>query len=58
MYALLKFNEIIQEMDINIIVFQPTKKNHISLDLANQLMVPEPNIIENDTSFLDEKYEI
>jgi hypothetical protein len=32
--------------------------SHINVDLANQLMVLEPNIIENDTCLFDGKYEI
>jgi hypothetical protein len=55
---LLKVNGIIQGKNINIVICPTAKKNHINVDLANQLMVLEPNIIENDTCLFDEKYEI
>jgi hypothetical protein len=55
---LLKVNGIIQGKNINIVICPTARKNHINVDLANQLMVLEPNIIENDTCLSDEKYEI
>jgi hypothetical protein len=55
---LLKVDGIIQGKNINIVICPTAKKNHINVDLANQLMVLEPNIIENDTCIFDEKYEI
>jgi hypothetical protein len=55
---LLKVNGIIQGKNINIVICPTAKKNHINVDLANILMVLEPNIIENDTCLSDEKYEI
>jgi hypothetical protein len=55
---LLKVNGIIQGKNINIVICSTARKNHINVDLANQLMVLEPNIIENDTCLSDEKYEI
>jgi hypothetical protein len=42
---LLKVNGIIQGKNINIVICPTTKKNHINVDLANQLMVLESNII-------------
>jgi hypothetical protein len=56
--SLLKVNGIIQGKNINIAICPNARKNHINVDLANQLMVLEPNIIENDTCLSDEKYEI
>jgi hypothetical protein len=55
---LLKVNGIIQGKNINIVICPTAKKNHINVDLANQLMVLESNIIENDTCLFDGKYEI
>jgi hypothetical protein len=55
---LLKVNGIIQGKNINIVICPTAKKNHINVDLANQLMVLEPNIIENETCLFDGKYEI
>jgi hypothetical protein len=55
---LLKVNGIIQGKNINIVICPTARKNHINVDLANQLMVLEPNIIENDTCLFDGKYEI
>ena len=46
---LLKVNGIIQGKNINIAICPTARKNHINVDLANQLMVLEPNIVENDT---------
>jgi hypothetical protein len=56
--SLLEVNGIIQGKNINIVICPNARKNHINVDLANQLMVLEPNIIENDTCLSDEKYEI
>jgi hypothetical protein len=56
--SLLEVNEIIQGNNINIVVCSNGRKNHIKVDLANQLLVLIPNIIENDTCFSNEKYEI
>jgi hypothetical protein len=55
---LLEVNGIIQGKNINVAICPNTRKNHINIDLANQLMVLEPNIIENDMCLSDEKYEI
>jgi hypothetical protein len=55
---LLKVNGIIQGKNINIGIFLTARKNHINVDLTNQLMVLEPNIIENDMCLSDEKYDI
>jgi hypothetical protein len=55
---LLKVNGIIQGKNINIAMCPTARKNHINVDLANQLMVLEPNIIENDICLSDEKYDI
>jgi hypothetical protein len=54
----LKVNKIIQGNNINISICPTIRKNYINVDLANQLMVLEPNIIENDMSLSDDKYEI
>jgi hypothetical protein len=56
--SLLKINGIIQGKNINIVICPTARKNHINVDLANQLMVLEPNIIENKTRLFDGKYEI
>jgi hypothetical protein len=56
--SLLKVNAIIQGKNINIAICSTSRKNHINVDLINQLMVSEPNIIENDMCLSDEKYEI
>ena len=55
---LLEVNGILQGKNINVAICPNVKKNHINVDLANQLMVLKPNIIENDTCLSDEKYEI
>jgi hypothetical protein len=55
---LLNVNGIIQGKNINITICLTARKNHINVDLANQLMVFESNIIENDTCLFDGKYEI
>jgi hypothetical protein len=55
---LLKVNGIIQGKNINIVICPTARKNHINVELTNQLMVLEPNIIENDMCLSDEKYEI
>jgi hypothetical protein len=55
---LLKVNGIIQEKNINIPICPTTRKNHINIDLENQLMVLEPDIIKNYTCLSDEKYDI
>jgi hypothetical protein len=55
---LLKVNGIIQGKNINIAICPTARKNHINVDLENQLMVLEPNIIENDMCLSDEKYDI
>jgi hypothetical protein len=54
---LLKVNGIIQGRNINIVIFWDTRKILINVDLANQLMVSEPNIIENEMGLSNEKYE-
>jgi len=56
--SLLEVNGIIQGKNINITISPNARKNHINVDLANQLMVLRPNIIENDTCLSNEKYEI
>ena len=56
LYALLKINGSIQVKNISIDICSSIKKNHINVDLVNQLMVPKPNIIENDRALSDEKY--
>ena len=55
---LLNVNGIIQGKNINIAICPTARKNHINVDLANQLMVLETNIIENKTCLFDGKYEI
>ena len=55
---LLNVNGIIQGKNIKIIIFPTARKNHINVDLANQLMVFESNIIENHRYLFDGKYEI
>jgi hypothetical protein len=55
---LLNVNGIIQGKNINIAICLTARKNHINVGLANQLMVLEPNIIENNTCLFDGKYEI
>jgi hypothetical protein len=55
---LLKVNGIIQGKNINIAICPTARKNHINIDLTNQLMVLESNIIVNDTCLSDEKYDI
>jgi hypothetical protein len=55
---LLKVNGIIQINNINIVICLTARKNHINIDMENQLMVLEPNIIENDMCLSNEKYEI
>ena len=57
-YPVLNVNRIIQGKNINIAICPTARKNHINVDLANQLMVLEPNIIENDMCLSDEKYDI
>jgi hypothetical protein len=54
---LLKVNGIIQGKNINITICLTARKNHINVDLENQLMVLEPNIIENEMCLSDEKYD-
>jgi hypothetical protein len=54
----LNVNGIIQGKNINIAICPTARKNHINVGLANQLMVLEPNIIENKTCLFDGKYEI
>jgi hypothetical protein len=55
---LLNVNGIIQGKNINIAICSTARKNHINVGLANQLMVFESNIIENDTCLSNEKYDI
>jgi hypothetical protein len=45
---LLNVNGIIQGKNINIAICPTARKNHINVGLANQLMVFESNIIENE----------
>jgi hypothetical protein len=44
--------------NINVVICPNARKKHINVDLANQLMLLESNIIENDMCLSDEKYEI
>ena len=44
--VLLKIKGIIQEKDISIVICPNDKDSHINADLANQLLIPEPSIIE------------
>jgi predicted nucleic acid-binding Zn-ribbon protein len=55
---LLNVNGIIQGKNINIAICLTARKNHINVGLANQLMVFESNIIENDMCLSNEKYDI
>jgi hypothetical protein len=55
---LLNVNGIIQGKNINIAICPTARKNHINVGLANQLMVFESNIIENDMCLSNEKYDI
>jgi hypothetical protein len=49
----------IQEKNINIVVNQNHEENYINIDLANQLLIPEPNIVKNkDDVFCRGQYEI
>jgi hypothetical protein len=44
-FGLLTLKGSIQEKEINIIINVNHKENYINIDLANQLLIPEPNII-------------
>jgi hypothetical protein len=55
---LLEVNGFIQGKNNNVAICSNARKNHINVDLANQLMVLESNIIENDMCLSDERYEI
>ena len=55
---LLKVNGIIQGKNISITICPTATKNHINVDMANQLIILEQNIIENDTCLSNEKNDI
>jgi hypothetical protein len=48
---LLTFRRNIQEKEVSIHIFPEKKKNHISMDLANQLIIPKTNVIKTKDSF-------
>ena len=48
---LLTFRGNIQEKEVSIHIFPDKKKNHISMDLANQLIIPKTNVIEQKDFF-------
>jgi hypothetical protein len=51
------FRGNIQEKEINIHICPDKKKNHISIDLANQLIIPKTSVIETKDLF-GNKYDI
>jgi hypothetical protein len=55
--GLLIFRGNIQEKEISIHICPDKKKNHISVDLANQLIIPKTSVIETKGLF-GNKYEI
>ena len=57
-YPILKTYGLIQEKSVRISICPTTKKNCINVDLANQLMLLESNIIDNNIILSDEKYEL
>jgi hypothetical protein len=48
----------IQGKEVNIVINVNHKENYINIDLENQLLIPEPNIIENKDIFCKRQYEI
>lgn len=54
----IKFKRTIKEKDIIIDMCLDKKKNHINIDLLNQLSILEVNIFEKKNTFDDEKIEI
>jgi hypothetical protein len=48
---LLTFRGNIQEKEVSIRIFPDKKKNHISIDLANQIIIPKTNVIETKVFF-------
>jgi hypothetical protein len=48
---LLTFSENIQEKEVSIHICLDKKKNHIHMDLANQLIIPKTNVIETKDFF-------
>ena len=47
-----------QEKSVCVTIFPTTKNNCINVDLANQLMLLELDIIDNNAILSDEKYEL
>jgi hypothetical protein len=56
--GLLTFRGNIQEKEVSIHICLDKKKNHISMDLANQLIIPKTNAIETKVFFFCNKYDI
>ena len=54
----LKNYGLIQRKVVYIAICPTTKKNCINVDLASQLMLSDSDIIEDNTFFSNEKYEI
>jgi hypothetical protein len=54
---LLTFRRNIQEKEVSIQIFPHMKKNHISMDLVNQLIIPKTNVIKTKDFFFN-KYDI
>jgi hypothetical protein len=52
--GLLTFRGNIQEKEVSIHIFPDKKKNHISMDLANQLIIPKTNVIETKDFFFSQ----
>jgi hypothetical protein len=55
---LLTFRGNIQEKEVSIHICPDKKKNHISIDLANQLIIPLTNVIETKDFFFGNQYDI
>ena len=49
--GLLTFRGNIQEKEVSIHIGPDKKKNHISMDLENQLIIPKTNVIETRLFF-------
>jgi hypothetical protein len=47
-----------QGKEINIVINERHKEHYININLANQLLIPEPNIIEKEDIFCRKRYEI
>ena len=56
--GLLTFRGNIQEKEVSIHICPDKKKNHISMDLVNQLIIPKTNVIETKDFFFGTKYDI